>query len=134
MGLSFENRLLLTVALHDYGVEYPWSIPSVLFCHLFTARKEVKPTIQPLYSSKPVPDGASSLLQVRHRGSGGSKRQCRVRQAAGNSVFSHGADEAVSVPNILYAEDPKYYDSFPAVIDFYSAQDNAVRFWHSPIT
>ena len=88
-----------------------------------------------MYNSQLVPGGASSLLQVCHRSSSGnSNRQSRVRQAAVNSVYSHGTDEAVSVPNILYAEDPKYYDSFPAVIDFYSAQDNAVRFWHSPIT
>ena len=101
-------------------------------CHLFLAWKQVKPKIQPVYSSQPVPEGASSLLIFRHRSSGGSNRQCRVRQAAGNSVSNHRTDEAVSVPNILYTED--YYDSFPGVTDFYSAQDNAVRFWHSPIT
>ena len=101
-------------------------------CHLFPARKEVKPTIQRLYSSQPVPGGASSLLRIRHRSSGGYQRQSRVRQATVNSRSSNRTDEAVSVPNILYAKD--YYDSFPAVIDFYSAQDNAVRFWHSPIT
>ena len=100
-------------------------------CHLFLARKQVKPTIQPLYSSQPVPAGASSLLQVQHRSSSGSYRQSRVRQANVNSRSSNRTDEAVSVPNVLYA---KYHDSFPAETDFYSAQDNAVRFWHSPIT
>ena len=101
-------------------------------CHHFPARKLVKPTIQPaVYSSKPVPGGASSLLQVRIRSSGGSIPQSRVRQANVNSRSSNRTDEAVSVPNVLYA---KYHDSFPAETDFYSAQDNAVRFWHSPIT
>ena len=104
-------------------------------CHHFPARKLVKPTIQPaVYSSKPVPGGASSLLQVRIRSSGGSIPQSRVRQAKVNSVSSNGTDEAVSVPNILYTEDPIYHDSFPAKTDFYSAKDNAVRFYHSPIT
>ena len=107
-------------------------------CHLFPARKQVKPTIQPepLYSSQPVPAGASSLLQVSHRSSSDSYRQSRVRQANVNSRSSNGTDEAVSVPNILYVEDPKYNDSFHAVTDFYSAQDYAVRSWlhHSPIT
>ncbi len=31
---------------------------------------------------------------------------------------NHGMDEAVSVPNVLYFEDLKYYDSFPAVTNF----------------
>ena len=92
------------------------------------------PTIQPLYSSQPVPDGASSLLKVRHRSSSGSKRQSRVRQAHVNSRSNNGTDEAVSMPNILYTKDSIYHDSFPAKTDFYSAQDYAVRFYHSPIT
>ena len=54
-------------------------------CHLFPARKQVRPTIQPVYSSQPVPEGASSLLQVCHRSSSSSKRQSRVRQTAVNS-------------------------------------------------
>ena len=91
---------------------------------LVTAGKQVKPTIQPLYSSQPVPGGATSLLQIRHRSSGGSNWQSRVRQAAVNSQSSNRTDEAVSVPNILYTED--YYDPFPVVKDFYSAQDNTV--------
>ena len=97
-------------------------------CHLFPAWKQVKPNIQPAYSSQPVPEGASSLLIFRHRSSGRSNRQSRVRQAKVNSVSNHGTDEAVSVPITIYNH------SFPAEKDFYSAGDNAVRFWHSPIT
>ena len=99
----------------------------------------MKPTNKPLYSRRqPVPGGASSLLRVRHRSSGGSKPQSRVRQAEVNSRSSHGTDEAVSVYNILYDEDPSYY-SVPAVTDTYNIaepQDNAVRLWfyHRPIT
>ena len=77
-------------------------------CHLFPARKQVKPTIQPLYSSQLVPDGASSLLQVRNRSSSGYQRQSRVRQAGVNSRSSFGTDKAVSVPNNLYTEDHGY--------------------------
>ena len=81
-----------------------------------------------MYSSQLVPGGASSLLQVRHRtSSGSSNRQSRVRQAAVNSVSSHGTDEAVSMLSVLYSE---YYDS---VTDFYSAQDNTVSLNCSPI-
>ena len=96
----------------------------------------MKPNIQPVYSSQPVPEGASSLLIFRHRSSGRSNRQSRVRQAAVNSVSSLGTGEAVSVPNVLYAVDHDYYDSYSVVTDFSSAQDNAVRLWlhHSPIT
>ena len=81
-----------------------------------------------MYSSQTVPAGANSLLQVSNRSSSDSYRQSRVRQAAVNSVSNHGTDEAVSVPITIYN------DSFPAEKDFYSAKDNAVRFWHSPIT
>ena len=105
-------------------------------CHTFLARNRVKPTNKPLYSRRqPVPGGASSLLRVRHRTSGGSKPQSRVRQAEVNSRSSHGTDEAVSVFQALYKEDPSYY-SIPTVTDTYIPQDNAVRFWlyHQPIT
>ena len=103
-------------------------------CHLFPARKEVKPTIQPMYISQPGPAGASSLLRIHHRSSSGSNRQSRVRQAAVNSASNHGTDEAVSVPNVLYTEGRIYYDSFIAKTDFSSAQGNAVRCYHPPIT
>ena len=94
----------------------------------------MKPTNQPLYSREPVPGGASSLLRVRHRSSGGSNLQSRVRRAKVNSRSSNGTDEAVTVYNILYDEDPKYY-SIPTVTDTYIPQDNAVRWlFHRPIT
>ena len=105
-------------------------------CHLFPARKEVKPTIQPMYISQPGPAGASSLLRIHHRSSSGSNRQSRVRQATVNSRSNHGTDEAVAVPNVLDAEDHNHYDSIHAVIDSNSAQEYAVRslLYHSPIT
>ena len=53
---------------------------SKTFCHLFPARKQVKLTIQPVYSSQPVPDGASSLLKVCHRSSGPLHRGTRLQQ------------------------------------------------------
>ena len=104
-------------------------------CHTFLARNRVKPTNKPLYSRRqPVPGGASSLLRVRHRSSGGSKPQSRVRQAEVNSRSSNGTDEAVSVCHALYSEDPKY-SVIPAVTDTYIPQDNAVRWlFHRPIT
>ena len=112
-----------------------WSDADYLFhsCHSFLARKWVKPTNQ--QAAAAVPGGASSLLlQVRHRTSGGSKPQSRVRQAEVNSRSSHGTDEAVSVCHALYSEDPKYY-VIPAVTDTYIPQDNAVRWlFHRPIT
>ena len=87
-----------------------------------------------MYSSQPVPGGASSLLQVRHRSSGGSKPQSRVRQAGVNSRSSYGTDEAVSVPNTLYTEDLGYNNVKDDAFKFPRA--NAVRSWlhHSPIT
>ena len=94
----------------------------------------MKPTNKPLYRRQLVPCGASSLLRVRNRSSGGSKLQSRVRQAEVNSRSSHGTDEAVSVYNVLYSEDPKYY-FISAVTDNYIPQDNAVRWlYHRPIT
>ena len=103
-------------------------------CHTILARNRVKPTIQPLYRRQLVPCGASSLLRVRNRSSGGSKLQSRVRQAEVNSRSSNGTDEAVSVCHALYSEDPKYY-VIPAVTDTNIPQDNAVRWlYHRPIT
>ena len=59
-------------------------------CHLFLARKQVKETIQPMYSSQPVPAGASSLLPVRNRSSGGSKCQSRARHVNSRSNQRRG--------------------------------------------
>ena len=105
-------------------------------CHLFPARKQVKLTIQPvpMYSSQPVPCGASSLLQVKHRSSRGSYRQSRSRQAGVNSQYSHRVDKAVSMPYALYTEDPGYNNVKDNSAKFPRA--NAVQVWlhHSPIT
>ena len=97
----------------------------------------MKPTIQPAYNSQPVQAGASSLLGISHRSSSGSRRQSRVGQAAVNSRSSYGTDEAVTVPNILYTEDPSYH-SFLYVKDDFAKfpRANAVQVWlyHLPIT
>jgi len=102
-------------------------------CHTFLARNRVKPTNQPLYSREPVPGVASSLLRVRHRSSGGSNLQSRVRRAKVNSRTSNGTDEAVSVCHALYSKDPKYY-AIPTVTDTYIPQDNAVSLNRSNTT
>ena len=124
--MSAQTRSMFVVGINECQKE----------CHTFLARKRVKPTNQPVYSRRqPVPGGSSRLVRVRNRcsGSGGSKLQSRVRQAKVNSRSSHGTDEAVSVFHALYKEDPKYY-SIPTVTDTYIPQDNAVRFYHQPIT